>query len=159
MRILMVCLGNICRSPTAEAAVRTALADAGLDDRVEVDSAGTGDWHLGHPPDARMTAAAAEVGLVLTGESRQVRLAEDLRDFDLVLAMDRQNLADLREMAGADEDLQSRIRLYRSFEDGADAEDVPDPYYGGAEGFATVVGIARRAADGVVAHVRERLGA
>ncbi len=155
----MVCLGNICRSPTAEAALRAELEAAGLADRVEVDSAGTGDWHLDEPPDARMTEAAAEEGITLRGRSRQVATAADLEPFDLILAMDLQNLADLRAMTAGDEDLAARIRLYRDFEpDGvAVGKGVPDPYYGGPDGFAEVVGIVRRAARGVVAHVQESL--
>jgi protein-tyrosine phosphatase len=158
MRILMVCLGNICRSPTAEAALRAALEREGLADEVEVDSAGTGDWHIGHPPDTRMTEAAAEVGLTLAGSARNVARAEDLRDFDLILAMDRQNLADLRRMADGDEELLARIRLYRDLAPGGKPDlDVPDPYYGGPQGFVNVVSIVRAAADGVVAQVREQL--
>ncbi len=156
-----MCLGNICRSPTAEAALREAFADAGMADQVEIDSAGTGDWHVGHPPDPRMTEAAAGVGLTLEGSARQVT-ASDLRDYDLVLAMDRTNAADLRAMAGGDADLQQRIRLFREFEPDRDHDDerdidVPDPYYGGPEGFAHVVEIVRAAAAGVVDHVRDQL--
>jgi protein-tyrosine phosphatase len=158
MKILMVCLGNICRSPTAEAALRAALEAEGLADRVEVDSAGTGDWHVGAPPDPRMTAAAAAEGITLGGAARQVARADDLRGYDLILAMDRQNLADLRQMAGGDPELVDRIRLYRDFAPAGEAGlDVPDPYYGGPEGFANVVGIVRLAAEGVVDHVRSEL--
>lgn len=146
MRVLTVCLGNICRSPTAEAAIREAALDAGLD--VEVDSAGTGDWHIGERPDARMRAAAADVGLDLTGRARQVE-PDDLRTFDLVVAMDRDNLAVLRgfDVEGA------RLALFRHWdpEVAADVEaDVPDPYYGGPDGFAEVVEIARRTARALV---------
>jgi protein-tyrosine phosphatase len=156
MRILLVCLGNICRSPTAEAALREALEAAGLSDRVELDSAGTGDWHIGHPPDARMRQAAADVGLVLEGQARLVTPA-DLEHYDLVLVMDRSNLRDVRALArGADQ--EAKVRLFREFEAGADSDDVPDPYYGGPDGFARVVEIARAGAKGVVAHIQERLG-
>lgn len=158
-----MCLGNICRSPTAEAALREAVAEAGLADRVEIDSAGTGDWHVGHPPDPRMTEAAAGVGLTLDGSARQVTPA-DLRDYDLVLAMDRTNAADLRAMAAGDPDLERRIRLFREFDpDRAPGDesdlDVPDPYYGGPEGFVRVVEIVRAAAGGIVDHVRDQLPA
>jgi protein-tyrosine phosphatase len=158
MKILLVCLGNICRSPTAEAALREALAEAGLADRVQVDSAGTGDWHVGHPPDERMTRAAAAVGLELSGAARQVTRA-DLREYDLVLGMDRDNVADLKAMAG-DPELAERVHLFRDLAPDADPGnplDVPDPYYGGAEGFSNVVEIVRAAAAGVVEHVRGRL--
>jgi protein-tyrosine phosphatase len=158
MKILLVCLGNICRSPTAEAALREALTEAGLADRVRVDSAGTGDWHVGHPPDERMTRAAAAAGLELSGAARQVTPA-DLREYDLVLGMDRHNVADLKAMAG-DADLAERVRLFRDLApdaDPADPLDVPDPYYGGEEGFSHVVEIVRAASAGVVAHVRNHL--
>lgn len=152
MRILLVCLGNICRSPTAEAAVREALVEADLADEVELASAGTGSWHIGEPPDRRMTAAAAEVGLELAGSARQIT-PDDLADYELVLAMDRANLEDLRAMA-PDEETRRRIRLFREFEAGADGDEVPDPYYGGSAGFARVVEIARAGARGIVDHVR-----
>lgn len=148
-RILTVCLGNICRSPTAEAAILEAAADADLD--VEVDSAGTGAWHVGNPPDRRMTAAAGEVGLTLQGAARQVSV-DDFHDFDLLLAMDRSNLRDLLALA-PDDDSRAKVRLFRDFA-GEEDQDVPDPYYGGAEGFREVVAIARAGARGVVDAIR-----
>lgn len=144
-RVLLVCLGNICRSPTAEAAVREAAADAGLD--LEIDSAGTGAWHVGNPPDERMTSAAADDGLQLTGSARQVT-ADDFSRFDLVVAMDTSNRADLLRLA-PDEDARARVRLFRDYADEA-GRDVPDPYYGGPDGFREVVTIVRRAARGMV---------
>ena len=148
-RVLLVCLGNICRSPTAEAAVREAAAQAGVD--VRVDSAGTGAWHVGNPPDARMTAAAAEDGLHLDGSARQVD-PDDFRDFDLVVAMDASNRQDLLALA-PDEDARQRVRLFRDYAGEAD-QGVPDPYYGGPDGFREVVGIVRRAAAGLVAAIQ-----
>ena len=156
-RILLVCLGNICRSPTAEAALRRALEDADLGDRVAIDSAGTGDWHIGDPPDRRMVAAAAERGLELQGMARQIT-TEDFSDYDLILAMDASNRDDLIALA-PDVDSAQKVHLYREFEGGAAGTDVPDPYYGGTDGFRRVVDIVRAGADGVVAHVRERIGA
>lgn len=152
MRILLVCLGNICRSPTAEAALREAAAEAGLD--VEVDSAGTGDWHIGSPPDRRMTAAAARDGLTLDGAARQVT-PEDFERFDLLLVMDRSNLDDVCALA-PDEASKAKVALFRSFDPHADGEEVPDPYYGGTDGFARVVAIVRSGARGVVEHLKER---
>ena len=145
VRVLLVCLGNICRSPTAEAAVREAANAAGLD--LEVDSAGTGAWHVGESPDERMLAAAADDGLHLTGHGRQVT-PDDFAAFDLVVAMDRANLEDLRRLA-PDHAARSRLRLFRDYADEHDT-DVPDPYYGGPDGFREVVGIVRRAAAGMV---------
>lgn len=156
MKILTVCLGNICRSPSAEAALREAFEQAGLGDRVEIDSAGTGSWHLGHPPDPRMAAAAEAVGLHLKGAARRVTPA-DFTEFDLILAMDRSNERDLQQMARTQEE-REKVKLFRTFEDGADAVDTPDPYYGGEEGFAHVVEIVRAGAQGVVKQVQARLG-
>ena len=148
-RVLLVCLGNICRSPTAEAAVREAATEAGLD--LVVDSAGTGAWHVGNPPDSRMTAAAAEDDLRLSGSARQVT-PDDFRDFDLVVAMDTSNRDDLLALA-PDDDARARVRLFRDYAGEAD-QGVPDPYYGGPDGFREVVGIVRRAARGLVASVQ-----
>ena len=150
-RILLVCLGNICRSPTAEAALREALVEAGVDGEVEVDSAGTGDWHLGSAPDHRMTAAAAEAGLTLAGRARLIEPA-DFDRFDLILAMDRSNLTQIRALA-PDGAARARVRLFREFEDGADDDEVPDPYFGGPDGFDRVVEIARAGARGLARHL------
>lgn len=154
MRILFVCLGNICRSPTALAATREALRDAGLADRVELDSAGIGAWHIGNPPDARMRAAGRRTGLTIDGAARQVT-ADEIADWDLVVAMDRGNLADLRGMTPPN--LHDRIRLFRTFDPDADSDEVPDPYYGGDDGFAEVVALCQSAANGLVAELDERL--
>lgn len=148
MRVLTVCLGNICRSPTAAAALVEAADHRGVD--IEVDSAGTGDWHIGELPDRRMRDAAADVGLQLTGRARQVE-AEDLTNFDLVLAMDGDNLRVLESMT---EHVTPRglIALFRTWDpDGIG--DVPDPYYGGPEGFADVVTMCRRTAGRIVEQV------
>lgn len=150
--VLTVCLGNICRSPTAEAAIREAAAERGL--TVQVRSAGTGAWHVGEPPDPRMRAAGAERGLLIDGSGAQVT-AELLRDADLVVAMDRRNLGDVRSLA-ADGEVDTPIRLFRAFDDASVAAgdlEVPDPYHGGEDGFAHVVELCRAAAAGVVAHL------
>jgi protein-tyrosine phosphatase len=153
--VLTVCLGNICRSPTAEAALRDAATRAGV--ALEVRSAGTGAWHVGSPPDLRMQQAATEVGLTLTGEAHQAD-ATSLRDADLVLAMDRSNFRDLRHLAAA-EGVDTPIRLYREFDPEADGDlDVPDPYYGGPDGFAEVVTMCRRTAVQVIARLDELVG-
>ncbi|HYH61591.1 MAG TPA: low molecular weight protein-tyrosine-phosphatase [Solirubrobacterales bacterium] len=149
MRILFVCLGNICRSPTAEAVMRGLVADAGLEGEIDIESAGTGNWHIGHPPDERSVAAAAERGVELTGEARQVAHG-DFRGFDLLIAMDRQNRDDLLAMAQSDED-RAKVRLLRSYADGE--LDVPDPYYGGEDGFANVVEIIERSCEAMLDEV------
>lgn len=149
VRILFVCLGNICRSPTAEAVMRGIVAEAGLGDEIEVESAGTGDWHIGHPPDERSVAAAAQRGVELTGKARQVARG-DFDKFDLVIAMDRQNRDDLMTIARSEED-RGKVRLLRSYSDGE--LDVPDPYYGGEDGFAEVVEIVERSCQALLDEV------
>lgn len=151
MRLLFVCLGNICRSPTAEAVMRAIAERDGLDTLLTVDSAGTGDWNLGRPPDPRAAAAAARRGLVLTGRARQVR-ARDFTDFDLLLAADRANVRDLRAVAPSAEGAE-RIALLRSFDPRSVAAgelEVPDPYHGGDEGFEEVLDLIERSCAGLV---------
>lgn len=148
MRVLTVCLGNICRSPTAAAALVEAATARGV--QLDVDSAGTGDWHIGELPDRRMRAAAAEAGLVLSGRARQVE-REDLASFDLVLAMDRDNLRVLQSLR--DDRAAARIELFRTWDPDGDEDEVPDPYYGGPRGFADVVAICRRTATALVAEL------
>jgi protein-tyrosine phosphatase len=156
-----VCLGNICRSPTAEGVMRALVREAGLEEKIELDSAGTGAWHVGNPPDERATATARARGIVLEGAAREVR-REDFDDFDLIVAMDRKNLADLRRLA-PDERARSRTRLLREFDPasaglGEDDLDVPDPYYGGPRGFEHVLDLVHAACSGLLVEVRERLG-
>ncbi len=152
LTVLTVCLGNICRSPTAEAALQEAAAEAGIE--LEVRSAGTGGWHVGEPPDQRMRAAAARVGLTIDGAAERVDPAA-LDDADLVLAMDRSNLTDLERLA-VSAGIDTPIVLFREFDPAATSEvEVPDPYYGGADGFEEVVAICRRTATtlvGLLAH-------
>jgi protein-tyrosine phosphatase len=139
-----VCLGNICRSPTAEGVMRALVAEAGLEERIELDSAGTGAWHVGEPPDVRATAAARRRGIVLEGAARQVR-SGDFEEFDLILAMDESNLRELRRLA-PDEEARARVRLLREFDPAADGDlDVPDPYYGGPGGFGEVLDLVQAA--------------
>ncbi len=141
----MVCLGNICRSPTAEAALEEAATAAGVP--VEVDSAGTAAYHVGQPPNPPMVAAAAREGLTVRGTARQVAV-EDFDRFDLIVAMDTANLADLRVLARDDAD-RAKLRLFRDWTD-RPGLGVPDPYAGPDEGFTEVVHIVRDAARGLV---------
>jgi low molecular weight protein-tyrosine phosphatase len=129
MRILFVCMGNICRSPTAEAVMRGLLRAEGLEQAVAIDSAGTGGWHAGDPPDARAVAAARSRDVVVEGAAREVT-AEDFKRFDLVLAMDRENERDLLARA-PDDEARAKVRLLREFDPAAVVAgdlDVPDPY-------------------------------
>jgi protein-tyrosine phosphatase len=151
MRILFVCLGNICRSPTAEAVMRARLAERGLAADVEVDSAGTGSWHVGNPPDERATDAGARRGIELTGRARTVA-PEDFHEFDLIVAMDDDNHAELGRLAAAAAGA-AELRLLREFDPEAVARGeltVPDPYYGGVDGFDHVLDVVDRACAGLI---------
>jgi protein-tyrosine phosphatase len=153
MRILFVCMGNICRSPTAEGVMRTLLREEGLDGGIEIDSAGTGGWHAGEPPDRRATTAAARRGISLEGAARQVT-PDDFDRFDLILAMDRENLSHLLAIA-PDARARRKVRLLREFDRAAGPDlDVPDPYYGGADGFDEVLDLVEAACRGLLEDVR-----
>lgn len=151
LRVLVVCLGNICRSPAGEAALREAAGAAGVE--LEVDSAGTGPWHVGDPPNPQMRAAGERAGLVIAGRGRQVTRAEDLEGYDLIFAMDRSNLAALRSLAPH---LSGRMHLYRSFDPHADHDEMPDPYGLADDVFDTTVVRARSAARGIVGAIAAR---
>jgi protein-tyrosine phosphatase len=155
VRLLFVCMGNICRSPTAEAVMRALLARERLDGAVEIDSAGTGAWHVGEPPDRRSTAAARARGIVMEGAARQVTEA-DFEAYDLLLAADAQNLAALRAVA-PDDEAAAKVRLLREFDPAAAAAhdlDVPDPYYGGPGGFDDVIDMVDAACRGLLEQLR-----
>ncbi len=156
VRVLFVCLGNICRSPTAEGVMRALAAEAGVDHRLEIDSAGTGSWHVGHPPDDRAAAAAARRGIELAGAARRVE-PSDLDRFDLVIAMDRDNLAELERMAG--DGTQEKLALLRQFDEAAAAAgelEVPDPYYGGEDGFDLVLDVVTAGCRGLLLEIAEQ---
>jgi protein-tyrosine phosphatase len=177
-RLLFVCLGNICRSPTAEGVMREMVSREGLLDSVQIESAGTGAWHVGSAPDRRASAAARAHGVTLEGSARQVTAA-DFEDFDLLLAMDRQNARELRARA-QDEQQRAKVRLLREFDPASvvgdrhavrdqhvasdrhvasdqhvvrDDLDVPDPYYGGADGFDEVFALVRAACEGLLEQI------
>lgn len=156
-RITCVCLGNICRSPMAEVVIREHVEVAGLAERVEVDSAGTGAWHVGNDADARARATLEGAGYTFAHTARQFE-PEWLGSSDLILAMDRENFANLVNLADTYSEDPARIRLLRSFDPAAPPQaEVPDPYYGGASGFAEVLAMIERSAAGVVDHVRSEL--
>ena len=155
MRLLFVCLGNICRSPTAQGVMTHLLEEQGLAGEIELDSAGTGGWHIGKPPDTRATEAARTRGITLEGQGRRIS-PEDFDRFDLLLAMDRENLVDVLALA-PDETASEKVKLLREFDPEAVARghlDVPDPYYGGADGFENVLDLVERACRGLLDHVR-----
>ncbi len=135
--------------------MRALVREAGMEQEIELDSAGTGSWHVGSAPDERATAAAAGRGVVLEGAARRVR-AEDFDDFDLILGMDSSNLADLRSLAEGDEQ-RAKVRLLREFDpasEGASELDVPDPYYGAGDGFERVLDQVQAACSGLLAQIR-----
>ena len=150
-RVLMVCLGNICRSPTAEAVLRKKVHEAGLDDRIEVDSAGIAGYHVDSPPDRRAVAHGERRGLEMKHlRGRQVE-PSDFDRFDVILAMDEDNLANLQRIRPAGS--RAKVALLMSYAPRVDAHEVPDPYYGGADGFENVLDLVESAADGFIASV------
>ena len=159
-RVCFVCSGNICRSPTAEAVLRRQLAEAGLDGQVVVDSAGLGDWHVGEGADHRAAAALRQRGYpAREHRARQFRAA-DFAERDLVVALDAGHERGLRALAPTPAD-RDKVRLLRSYDRAAAAGrgelDVPDPYYGGADGFEHVLDLVEAACRGLLAEVRGRL--
>ncbi|MBW0146518.1 low molecular weight protein-tyrosine-phosphatase [Marinobacter arenosus] len=154
VRVLFVCLGNICRSPSAEGVFRALVTESGLADRIEIDSCGTGHWHIGKAPDARAAQAARKRGVDISNLRARQFAAHDLDNFDYVLVMDRQNLSDVtdvwRQNGG------TRPALFLSY-GRSTHQEVPDPYYGGEEGFEFVLDLIHEAGEGLLAEIRERL--
>jgi protein-tyrosine phosphatase len=154
IRVSFVCLGNICRSPTAEGIMRHLVAEAGLSDQIEVESAGTGSWHLGEPADRRAKATAKARGLTLNGRAQQFT-AEDFDRLDYILVMDVAIKNALARLAASDE-ARAKLHLLRSFDPASPPDaPVPDPYYGGPEGFENVFDICEAACRGLLAHIRQ----
>lgn len=151
MKILMVCMGNICRSPLAEGVVRRLADRAGMNARIEVDSAGTLAYHAGEQPDPRAKKVAASRGYDLSG-MRARRVAEDdFSHFDLVLAMDKQNLAALERVCP--EEYLHKLRLFMDYAEDTGLDEIPDPYYGGPDGFEHVLDMCEAAAQGLIASI------
>ena len=151
-RVLFICMGNICRSPTAEGVFRHVVEQAELDYAIDIDSAGTHDYHIGNPPDARAQAAALRRGYDLSKlRARQVT-AEDFAAFDYVLAMDRHNRELLQQQCPQQH--RGKIRLFLEFAGDDAPREVPDPYYGGAQGFEQVLDLVEDAAQGLLRHIK-----
>jgi protein-tyrosine phosphatase len=154
VRILFVCLGNICRSPSAEAVLRAIAAREAPELGIEVDSAGTAGYHIGEPPDERSQEAARRRGYDMAPLRARIIAPEDFEQFDLILAMDQANLSTLRRRAPAA--VRERVRLFLEFAPDAGADEVPDPYYGGPAGFEQVLDLVESASRGLIAHLRDR---
>ena len=153
IKLCFVCLGNICRSPTAEGIMKALVSKFSLENSIEVDSAGTGAWHSGEKADPRSRAVAQTRGLDLTSRSRQFK-SEDFSEFDYVLAMDNSNLQNLRALA--DETSSTKLFLLRSFDpQSPKSADVPDPYYGGPRGFEDVFDICEAACTGLLHYIQK----
>lgn len=155
-RVLVVCLGNICRSPLGEGILHDQLQQAGLASMVQVDSCGTGDYHIGKPPHVESQRVARERGLDISAQrARQVH-PTDFAEFDLILAMDRQNRQDLLAL-DASSPHQAKIRLFTDFVADITDPDVPDPYFGGPEGFDAVYDLIKQSSEAIVAEIRDTL--
>jgi protein-tyrosine phosphatase len=154
-RVLFVCLGNICRSPTGEGVFRALVRERGLGDVVEVDSAGTGSWHVGEPADRRMQQTAGDRGYELTSRARQVT-PQDFHEFDLIVAMDRSNRENLEAIAPAGG--HAELRLFSDFLPPGSPRDVPDPYYGGPQGFERVLDLIEEGSEALLDHLLDGTG-
>lgn len=154
-RVLFVCMGNICRSPTAEGVLRQFVRQNNLGDKVEVDSAGTHGYHVGEAPDSRTQRAAAVRGYNLSQLRARKVARQDLDYFDLVLAMDKNNLDNLQRLASPEQ--QEKIKLFMDFSKNFDDNEVPDPYYGLGHGFDLVLDMVEDAAQGLIEDIKDKL--
>jgi protein-tyrosine phosphatase len=148
IKVLFVCLGNICRSPTAQGAFERLVASKGLSDQIKVDSAGTAAYHLGEPPDARMQRFARRRGMDLSRQRARMVTRQDCQEFDYIVAMDRSNLNALRRLCPAD--CQAKIGLFMDYAPHLGRTEVPDPYYGGASDFEEVIDLVEAASAGLL---------
>jgi len=155
VNILFVCLGNICRSPAAEAVFNAMIKKNGLEARVQCDSAGTAAYHVGEPADYRMRQFANNRGYQCTSISRQVNPKHDFEHFDYIMAMDRQNLNDLKAMARNESD-RRKLFLMTDYADSGKYNSVPDPYYGGDAGFELVLDILEESCSGLIKKLQEK---
>lgn len=153
VKVLFVCLGNICRSPAAEGVFRSLVDHEGLDGSIHCDSAGTGAWHIGSPPDSRMISAARNRDVDLNPLRARKAASADFGRFDYVLAMDQDNLDELSRICPPE--FQGRLCKFLDFAPALDHREVPDPYYGGPHGFELVLDLIEAASEGLIADIRE----
>lgn len=154
-RILFVCLGNICRSPMAEGVFRHVATSRGLVPPLEVDSAGTSSWHIGNPPDARAQKAAAMRDVDISAQQARQISPADFGTFDLIVAMDHSNVSKLESLAPKGQ--PSKVRLFLDFADAAGTDEVPDPYYGGTDGFDHALDLIEAASHGLATYIEAEL--
>lgn len=152
-KVVFICMGNICRSPTAEGVFRHVVKQRKLADKIEIDSAGTHAYHIGESPDSRSQSTALIRGVNLSAQRARKAIAEDFERFDYVIAMDRSNYENLKQIGQASE--LSKLHLFMDFTQDWDNEEVPDPYYGGANGFEEVFDMVQSASEGLLEHIIE----
>lgn len=155
MRVLFVCMGNICRSPMAEGVFKRRVSEAGLADQIASDSAGTHDYHIGEPPDARAQRAVERRGYDISDLRGRQITRRDFGDFDYILAMDETNLRLLARLCPPQQ--AHKLKLFMEFHADPATREVPDPYYGGIQGFETVLDMVEEAAQGLLSHLQDQL--
>ena len=155
VRVLFVCLGNICRSPLSQGVFENVLRREGLEGEVEVDSAGTGAWHVGHPPDKRGQRGAKKRGIDISAQRARRLTLEDCERFDYILFMDEENRRFVEPLCGGTRS-RAEVRPFLEYASGRSEREVPDPFYGGPEGFELVLDLVEAASEGLLEDIRER---
>ncbi len=153
--MLFVCLGNICRSPTAHAVLRSKVRDMGLQHAIQVDSAGTGSWHIGSPPDERSIQIAEKNGYDMSGIYARQICASDFEEFNYILAMDKENLLNIQKVKGYSESIN--LDYFLKFNSTSNTLDVPDPYYGKVDGFSNVLELIEETSDELLDHLKTKI--
>ena len=156
IKVLFVCLGNICRSPLAEGIFKYKVSQANLEERIMVESAGTSGWHIGEHPDPRSIEVAQQNGISLDSYGRKA-INEDFEEFDYIIAMDSSNYSDLHSLPGSSKNDAAELFLMRDFDDIVKGQDVPDPYYGGADGFQYVFELLDRSCQNLLSRIQNDL--
>jgi len=154
VKVLFVCMGNICRSPTAEGVFRYVVEQEGLSHLIEIDSAGTHAYHIGEPPDPRSTSTALQRGIDLRTQRARRAIAEDFEEFDYILAMDRDNYSNLSNICSPEH--LEKLQLFLDYAKDLPESEVPDPYYGGARGFDKVLDLIEEASKGLLEEIKQR---